>query len=143
MTFETRIRQAVSPAGSLLRSRGITLLAVFYGVTGIVCLLFACLGSYRPSGHHLGPVLLPPEVARLFLALFGAGLLYVGWGFLRLKSSAWTLFMTATWAGVGIHLLWLLSGLAAGGPSLRYLVHLAVDGGLLAYVYSQRRIFIH
>ncbi|MBI4871900.1 MAG: hypothetical protein HY814_10095 [Candidatus Riflebacteria bacterium] len=128
---------------SLVRPVPITVLAWAYGAAGVACLVGGIAGSYSQPHYRLGELLLGPAAMRLFLLSFGAGLLFVAWGFHGLKAIAWSLFIYAVSVGLALEGLWLVLGIGGGTGSLRYLPHLAVDVALLAYVYKQRGYFIH
>lgn len=124
-------------SASLIRPAPITALAGLYALAGGLCVLTGVFGVAGQPEYRMGELLLPAAGARGFLLLFGSGLAYVGWGFFQLRSVAWHLYVYTLCVALVLELLWTW----LGGP--RYLLYLAVDAALLAYVYRQRSYFTH
>lgn len=124
-------------SASLIRPAPVTALAGLYALAGGVCILTGLFGVASQAEYRIGELMLPAAAARGFLLVVGAGMSYIGWGFLQLRSVAWHLYVYTLCVALVLELLWIW----LGGP--RYLLYVAVDAALLAYVYRQRSYFTH
>ncbi|MBI2943058.1 MAG: hypothetical protein HYY25_02550 [Candidatus Wallbacteria bacterium] len=118
----------------------LNLLAIAYLASGLALAVCGATMGFEASSYILGLFVVTAPVARVVTLAFGAALALVGAGLLVRSGLAWTIFVSASWVGLALDLLWLLLGWSHG-VSARYGTFAAVDGLLLYFVYSQRARF--
>ncbi len=125
---------------SALQALFLNLLAAAYLLSGLALAVCGATKSFEASSYMLGLFVVTAPAARAVTLAFGAGLALVGAGLLVRSGLAWAIFVSASWVGLALDLLWLLIGWSHGA-SARYGAFVAVDGLLLYFVYSQRARF--